>query len=543
MVELLTAIKKMLRNVLLFVEHGSGLKLRRYQEEVAIAVVRSVVEEKGLTFVVMFPRQSGKNELQAQIEAYLLCLLQEETAEIVKISPTWKPQSLNAMRRLERVLSKNALTKFSYRKESGYIFRLGKARIFFLSGGGNIVGATASTLLEVDEAQDVSITRYDKDIGPMAASTNATRVFWGTAWTSATLLGRERRAAEKAQKLDGVQRVFVEDADTVAREVPAYGVFVAEQIAKLGRNHPMVRTQYFSEEIDAEAGMFSLARKALMRGIHARQHGPTPGCQYAVLIDVAGEDEAAEETAIGLRNPGRDSTALTIVEVIPSTDDLVKVPSYHVVDRKQWIGVRHTRLYAEIRAIRDLWQARYLVVDSTGVGAGLASFLGKAWHASDCMVIPFLFNGKTKSDLGWSFLAVIETGRFKDWTTSPRPSPKGEGEGLVYPQPSPKGEGEGLVYPQTSPRPSPKGEGESLVYDERSEFWRQLDFVRMEVGDSKAIKWSVPDGTRDPGSGDLMHDDFIISAAFCAVLDEVATSAEAKSAVIQPKDALAEMSW
>jgi len=531
MVELLTAIKKMLRSVLLFAEHGSGLKLRRYQEEVAIAVVRSVIEEKGLSFVVMFPRQSGKNELQAQIEAYLLCLLQEETAEIVKISPTWKPQSLNAMRRLERVLSKNALTSLCYRKESGYIFRLGKARIFFLSGGGNIVGATASTLLEVDEAQDIPISRYDKDIGPMAASTNATRVFWGTAWTSATLLGRERRAAEKAQKMDGIRRVFVEDADTVAREVPAYGDFVADQIAKLGRNHPMVRTQYFSEEIDAEAGMFSLARKALMRGSHLRQYAPTPGCQYAILIDVAGEDEAmkggiasesalamtrAGESALAMTNPGRDSTALTVVEVIASRDALIKVPEYHVVDRKQWIGVKHTRLYAEIRAIRDLWNARYLVVDATGVGAGLASFLGKAWHASDCMVIPFLFNGKTKSDLGWQFLAVIETGRFKDWTTSPRPSPKGEGE---------------------------EGEGESLVYDERSEFWRQLDFVRMEVGDSKAIKWSVPDGTRDPGSGDLMHDDFVISAAFCAVLDEVATQAEAKSAVIRPKDALAEMSW
>jgi hypothetical protein len=116
-------------------------------------------------------------------------------------------------------------------------------------------------------------------------------------------------------------------------------------------------------------------------------------------------------------------------------------------------------------------------------------------------VIPFIFNGKTKSDLGWSFLAVIETGRFKDWKP------------------------------------------ESEIYDERSEFWRQLDFVRMEVGDSKAIKWSVPDGTRDPGTGDLMHDDLVISAAFCAVLDEVATQAEAKSAVIQGKDALAEMSW
>jgi hypothetical protein len=55
MVELLNAIKKMLRNILVFCEHGSKLKLRRYQEAVAKAIVQSVVEEKGLTFVVMFP--------------------------------------------------------------------------------------------------------------------------------------------------------------------------------------------------------------------------------------------------------------------------------------------------------------------------------------------------------------------------------------------------------------------------------------------------------------------------------------------------------
>jgi hypothetical protein len=31
------------------------------------------------------------------------------------------------------------------------------------------VGATASLLLEVDEAQDVEIGKYDKEIAPMAA--------------------------------------------------------------------------------------------------------------------------------------------------------------------------------------------------------------------------------------------------------------------------------------------------------------------------------------------------------------------------------------
>ncbi len=54
--------------------------------------------------MVMFPRQSGKNELQAQVEAYLLAMYGDMDTEMVKVSPTYKPQTQNAMRRLQRVL-------------------------------------------------------------------------------------------------------------------------------------------------------------------------------------------------------------------------------------------------------------------------------------------------------------------------------------------------------------------------------------------------------------------------------------------------------
>jgi hypothetical protein len=127
---------------------------------------------------------------------------------------------------------------------------VGQARIFFLSGAptANVVGATASTLLECDEAQDVLTAKWDKEFAPMAASTNATCVFWGTMWTSQTLLARELRLARQRRRKDGHRRVFVLGADDVAEEVPAYGKFVAEQIAKLGRSHPLVKTQFFSEK-------------------------------------------------------------------------------------------------------------------------------------------------------------------------------------------------------------------------------------------------------------------------------------------------------
>jgi hypothetical protein len=100
---LIQTCKEILRDVSLFCE-GSGIRLRSYQKQVAESIVDSAIRGKGLSFVVIFPRQSGKNELQAQLEAYLLSVCSVEGTELVKVSPTWKPQSLNAMRRLERVL-------------------------------------------------------------------------------------------------------------------------------------------------------------------------------------------------------------------------------------------------------------------------------------------------------------------------------------------------------------------------------------------------------------------------------------------------------
>jgi len=163
-----------------------GMILRAYQMEVIRAVARAVIERQGGSFAVMFPRQSGKNELQAQLEIFLLAHYAEKGGEMIKVSPTLRPQALNAMRRLERALEANLLTRGRWQRESGYLYRLGNATLTFLSAspGAHIVGATASLLLEVDEAQDVRIAKYDREIAPMAASTNAVRVFWARPGTA-----------------------------------------------------------------------------------------------------------------------------------------------------------------------------------------------------------------------------------------------------------------------------------------------------------------------------------------------------------------------
>jgi hypothetical protein len=520
-------VEKALKNPEIFIRNGSKLTLRDYQRGPVHTILDSISKQDGRSIVVMFPRQSGKNEIQAQLEAYLLALFGlTNCGDMVKVSPTWKPQTLNAMSRLERVLQTNALTRPAWSKESGYIYKLFQARISFFSGQprSNIVGATASLLLEVDEAQDVLTSKYDKEIAPMAAARNATRVFWGTAWTSRTLLSRELRLAQALEKKDGIRRTFVLTADEVAMEVEAYGEFVEEQVQRLGRNHPMVKTQYFSEEIDAEGGLFPPERQALMRGTHEPQPAPQPEHTYCMTLDVAGADETitpdledGEDVEI-LAASKRDSTALTIFEVdMASVDDpLIRKPTYKVVSRHEWVDVPHSTLYGNIKALAELYDIRYLVVDCTGVGAGLTSFLTAAFGDR---VIPFTFTSRSKSDLLWSWLGLIDSGRFKDHAPA------------------------GVPVARPDHCHSERSEESLSASLEQQEFWRQVSFCEFEVliGPQKTVRWGVPDGTRDPSDGNLVHDDLVISAALVAALDEQDWTPAGPTLIIPSKDPLKDM--
>ena len=507
------------------IEHFSrvfgGVRLRRYQLEAANAIVDSVLRQRGLSIVVMFPRQSGKNLLQAQLEVYLMALLGTQGAEMVKLSPTYQPQSLNAMRRLESALKANYLTQEQWYKTAGNHYCFKNAHLTFLSAapGSNIVGATASTLLALDEAQDIGIDKYDKQISPMAASTNATRVFWGTAWTGQTLLARELRAARQAEARDGIRQVFHLTAEQVRAEVPAYGRFVDDQVARLGRSHPMVRSQFFSEEIDFAIGLFTPARLSLMRGNHPAVDRPQPGRRYAMLVDLAGEDEQVRQSELsaGLQNPNRDATAVTVVEVDLSLMDevLPGKPRYRVVQRYLWQGEQHSTLYQRLYHLCQHWRVEKMVVDSSGVGAGVCSFLRDRLGER---VIPLTFNRQVKSKLGWGFLAVIDTGRFQDFCQA-------------YGTSSDAG--------QTNPLAV-----EMMNEQERLQalFQRQLRAVTCEasVGPERWLKWSVPEGTADPLGG-LLHDDLIISAAMTAILDEQEWSLSLSAQFIQAADPLKEM--
>ena len=471
--------------------------LRPYQLEPARAILDSIVRGQGHVLVVMMCRQAGKNELSAQLEAYLLNLYQRRGGQMVKASPTFKPQTLNSLLRLT-----DRLDNPWNRRREGYIVELGRARALFFSAepSANVVGATADLLLECDEAQDVSTDKWDKDFVPMAASTNATTVLWGTAWTSDTLLARTTRHLEELAARDGVRRVFRYNAEEVARHVPAYGQYVRRQVARLGRNHPLIKTQYYLEAIDAQGGLFDSLRRALMRGDHPRQTEPTPGRRYALLLDVAGEDEEAGDALerMMLENPRRDATALTVVEVEVRPGQL---PTYRTIDRRLWLGVKHTALHSQVLALARHWHARWLVVDATGVGAGLASFLEKALGE---IVMPTIFSARAKSDLGWRFVGIVESGRYQDYAPDDTP--------------------------------------------ETRQFWYEVGACQYEVrpGPDKLLRWGVWETPAYDGLIARGHDDLLVSASLTALLDQLEWTATGESALIRRRDALKEIdggSW
>jgi hypothetical protein len=201
---------------------SSGILLRPYQRCVASAIKESVIHHLGLTFVVIFPRQSGKNELQAHIFSWLLFRYAAKGGGIVSVSPTYIPQTANNMRRVRLSLDACIGSRGRWKSCTGLVYQLGKACLQFYSGSpqSKVVGAVADLLLSVDEAQEISTAKFDKDFDPMCASDNSIRVFWGTAWTANTLLERQRRLALRAQQADGIQRVFFFTSDDVAASFP-----------------------------------------------------------------------------------------------------------------------------------------------------------------------------------------------------------------------------------------------------------------------------------------------------------------------------------
>ena len=134
-----------------------------------------------------------------------------------------------------------------------------------------------------------------------------------------------------------------------------------------------------------------------------------------------------------------------------------------------------------------------IVIDASGVGEGLWSMLDNAF--GEKTVIPVKFTAKLKSQLGYGFIGIVESGRYREY------------------------------HP----------------FDEKLRM--QLEHCRSEIvqGPTKTMRWGVPDGTRDKASGKLVHDDDLMTGALCTLLDKMEWRVSLPTVWTTPRDPLEEM--
>ncbi len=436
-------------------------RLRPYQREVALAILDSVFGRKGLTFSVEIARQGGKNELSAQLELLLLTLYMGQHQNLIKCSPTFKPQTVISIMRLKERLNDAGFDGI-WIAEMGYIIRLGNARAVFLSAdeSANVVGNTAHLLLEIDESQDVGKEKYTKEFKPMGATTNVTTVHYGTTWDDFALLEEVKQTNLELERRDGIKRHFRYDWEEVAKYNPDYSAYVEAERERLGENHPLFLTQYRLLPIRGGGGFLSPQQRGQLHGEHTRRHEPEAGKTYVAGIDLAGEAEMEEGAHLRILKPRKDSTVVTIGELdFSACSEIQKLPVVKVVEHYWWTGKKHTELYIQlVDILKAVWHCRKVVVDATGVGQPVASFLKKSLGSR---IIPFTFTAQSKSELGFSLLAAINSGRLK-------------------------------LY---------KGDGS----EECQQFWFEMEKAKSHYRPSQTMNFYV-----DPAEG---HDDFLMSLA------------------------------
>jgi len=445
---------------------GTGLRhrLRPYQVEAGRAIARSVFQRQGHSISVMMARQAGKNELSAQLELLLLTAHMDWNVDAIKCAPTFQPQARISMRRLWSRLGEAGLATVCAREE-GHIIRVGRARQVFLSAEpqSNVVGHTAQILLEVDEAQDVDKEKFDKEFRPMAATANATTVYYGTPWDDSTLLEQARETNLALERKDGIRRHYQYDWQVVAECCPAYGRYVEGERQRLGESHPLFLTQYCLKPIAGGGRLFSPSQRAQLQGEHSRQSQPTAGETYAAGLDIGGESLSVMPHPLGCGsgNSHHDATVLTVGRLVfPPSDALVQEPRLEVVEHYCFQGERHDLLYGRlVDLLGHVWQVRRLAVDATGLGETVARFLATALRPQ--VVLPLRFSSESKSRLGYQLLAAVNGGRLK-------------------------------VYAQDG----------SLEY---RCFWREMERARATYRPSRTMSFFV-----EPSQG---HDDYLMSLA------------------------------
>lgn len=430
-------------------------RLRPYQRDACGAILTSVRERAGRTICVEIARQGGKNETAARTEAALLVAHSERGGTIVKTAPTLEPQLKTSYRRLADYLAADGIPHRTTWPE----IHVGRASIDMRSAepSANVAGATASLLLAVDEAQDVDPDIFDARFRPMASTTNATTVMWGTAWHEDSLLERTIRANRVLEDQDHIRRNFLYDWREVAAYNEHYERFVSAERRRLGPDNPLFTSQYELRVLPGAGRLLTPTQLHQLQGSHGRERQAALGTHYIAGLDVGGEDT-------GSARP-HDETVLTVARIAAPTpaQRAAGIHPAEIVDHIAWRGAKHADVIPALAAALIARRVERVHVDGTGVGEATAGLLTASTRGR-CTVESKKFTQQSKSQLGFRLITAVNTDALR-------------------------------VY-----APDASAEHRATLH--------QATMARMETLPSQQIRWSVPEREG--------NDDYLISAALVA---------------------------
>ena len=470
-----------------------------YQIEIADAIIYSALNGLGWFFVVMVTRQAGKNEISAFIQQYILLYgyLFKKPVSGVKFAPVIKPQVIASMQRLEGAatedsggLAGSVITKGRWTKSEGYNYHMGPKRdsnkwtFLSINPNADVASQTALTLLEGDEAQDIDENKWERDAQPMGSWNNATTVLYGVAWTKESFIYKGmQQALSMEERLEAdlgyrPKLVFKVDAHRViASGNLNYKKAFENQVARLGKDHIAIQTQYLLNFIDSIGKFFNTEQMArIYTNPYVLRVGPALNAIYIWALDAAGQEELPTTTdEIGVGQHKRDAVSLVIGELL-ADGTVIPVCFY------QWVGEAHSKLRELIPKILKHWNTIGGTADATGIGEPLAYHLVEVLTNQEVEAYKFKAAGdENKSKLGYLAYEYVKN----DMLKIPR-------------------------------KPTDDADQAELWEEAR---WQLQNLIR-EAKKEQKINWYVPSNAKPRKPGHVAHDDLatalflLIRAAF-----------------------------
>jgi len=368
--------------------------LRGPQTEIIRKIEAHIHNHDGNIMTIKSARQTGKNEVSAILHRRHLLRRQHSPFYQcwIRTAPTHKPQVVNSKKRLREHLNLSAsniirhplFARERLSKEEGYIWRLGNAAVEFLSSGphSNVVGATASTCLDMDEAHKIDKDKFDEDFAPFTADTNAGTLLWGVGGNGMDTL-QWYIDSNHDQKKDHLNLCF--PCDVWMEIHPPYAAHVEGRVNVLGWDHPIIMTQYRLLSIAAR-GRFINPKQAmgLFKSKHHRCKSPRHGRRYQMTVDVAaGNEEFNPDNLLeGFEDVDTDSSSVIIYE---TTDEMSQNGIFPIVNIVDVIWLTGTDIGIDedvVESAIKLWNPEKVAIDGVGVGRQLAENMTRKFGPS-----------------------------------------------------------------------------------------------------------------------------------------------------------------